>query len=70
MRELHWVLGKMWVQEFENGLLDCFVHARRWATEVRQGRSRASGEVLLGLRAWEASRAIGGANRAAGVAWK
>jgi hypothetical protein len=62
--------GRRGCKEFENGLLDRSVHARRRATEVRRGRSRASGEVLLGLRAWDASRAIGGANRAAGAAWK
>jgi hypothetical protein len=39
-------------------------------TEVQRRCSQASGEVLPGPRAWEASRAIGEANRAAGEAWK
>jgi hypothetical protein len=43
---------------------------RRRATEVRQGRSRASSEVLPGLRNWKASRANGEANRVVGAAWK
>jgi hypothetical protein len=29
----------------------------------------AFGEVLLGLRAWKASRAYGGANRSTGATW-
>jgi hypothetical protein len=45
------------------------VHARRRKTEVRWGRSRASGEVRPGLRAWKASRATGGASRSAGSTW-
>jgi hypothetical protein len=49
---------------------DCSVYARRRAAEVRRGRSWFSGEVLPGPRAWEASQAIGEANRAAGAAWK
>jgi hypothetical protein len=57
-------------EEFENGSPDCSVYARPWATKVRRGRSRVSGEVLPGLRTWKASRAIGEANRVAGVAWK
>jgi hypothetical protein len=39
------------------------------ATEVRRRRSRVSGEVLSGPKAWKALRAICEANRAAGVAW-
>jgi hypothetical protein len=39
-------------------------------TEVRRGRSWASGEVLSGPRTWKASRANSEANRVAGVAWK
>jgi hypothetical protein len=35
------------------------------AAKVRRGRSRFSGEVLPGPRAWEASQAIGEANRVA-----
>jgi hypothetical protein len=44
------------------------VHARRRATEVRRGRSRASGEVMPGLRTWKASRANGEADRGVGAA--
>jgi hypothetical protein len=44
------------------------VHAWRRATEVWRGRSRASGEVLLGPRTWKASRANGEANRGVGAA--
>jgi hypothetical protein len=58
-------------EEFENGSPDCSVYARPWATEVRQGRSQVSGEVLSGPRTWKASRAISEANdRVTGVAWK
>jgi hypothetical protein len=39
-------------------------------TEVRRGRSRASGEVLSGPRTWKASRANGEANKVVGAAWK
>jgi hypothetical protein len=62
--------GRCACEELENGLPDCSVYVRRRATEVRQGRSRVSGEVLAGLRAWKASRAIGEADRVAGAAWK
>jgi hypothetical protein len=54
--------GRCVCKESEKDSLDCSVHARRWATEVRRGRSRASSEVLSGLRAWEASQAIGEAS--------
>jgi hypothetical protein len=57
-------------EELKNGSPEFSVYARRWAAEVRRGRSWLSGEVLPGLRAWEASQAIGEANRAAGAAWK
>jgi hypothetical protein len=57
-------------EELKNDSPDCSVYARRRAAEVRRGRSRFSGEVLPGLRAWEALQAIGEANRAAGAAWK
>jgi hypothetical protein len=42
---------------------------RRRATDVRRGRSRASGEVLPGPRTWKASRANGEANQRFGAAW-
>jgi hypothetical protein len=57
-------------RNLENGLPECSVHERRRATEVRRGRSRASGEVLPGPRTWKASRANGEANQAVGAAWK
>jgi hypothetical protein len=57
-------------EELKNDSPDCSVYARRRAAEVRRGRSWFSGEVLPGPRAWEASQAIGKANRAAGAAWK
>jgi hypothetical protein len=57
-------------EELKNDSLDCSVYARRRAAEVRRGRSWFSGEVLSGPRAWEASQAIGEANRAPGVTWK
>jgi hypothetical protein len=56
-------------KESKNDSPDCSVYARRQATEVRQGRSWVSGEVLPGLSAWKASRATGEANRGAGAAW-
>jgi hypothetical protein len=62
--------GRCVCEELKNDSPDCSVYARRRAAEVRRGRSRFSGEVLLGPRAWEALQAIGEANRAAGVAWK
>jgi hypothetical protein len=62
--------GRCVREEFENGLPDFSVYAHRRATEVRRGRSRVSGEVLLGSRTWKASRAIGEAHRVAGAAWK
>jgi hypothetical protein len=57
-------------EELKNGSSDCSVYTRRRAAEVRRGRSWFSGEVQLGPRAWEASQAIGEANRATGAAWK
>jgi hypothetical protein len=63
-------LGRRECKELKNGLLVSSVHARRRVIEVRRRCSQASGEVLRGPRAWEASRAIGEANRAAGAAWK
>jgi hypothetical protein len=62
--------GRCVCKESENDSPDCSVYERRRATEVRRGRSRVSGEVLPGPRTWKASRAIGKANRVAGVAWK
>jgi hypothetical protein len=62
--------GRCVCEELKNDSPDCSVYARRWATEVRRGRSWFSGEVLPGPRAWLASQAIGEANRAAGAAWK
>jgi hypothetical protein len=61
--------GRRGCKEFENGLPESSVHARRRATEVRRGRSRASSDVLPGPRTWKASRANGEANRRFGVAW-
>jgi hypothetical protein len=57
-------------EELKNDSSDCSVYARRRAAEVRRGRSWFSGEVLPITRAWEASQAIGEANRAAGATWK
>jgi hypothetical protein len=57
-------------EELKNDSPDCSVYARMRAAEVRPGRSWFSGEVLSGPRAWEASQAIGEANRAADAAWK
>jgi hypothetical protein len=54
--------GRCVCEELKNDSPDCSVYARRRATEVRQGRSWSSSEVLLGPRAWEASRATGEAN--------
>jgi hypothetical protein len=62
--------GRCMCKESENDSLDCPIYARRWATEVRRGRSCVSGEVLSGLSAWKALWATGEANRRAGVAWK
>jgi hypothetical protein len=56
-------------EELENGSPECPVYVRRRAAKVRWGRSSPSGEVLLGPRAWKASRAIGGANRSTGATW-
>jgi hypothetical protein len=39
--------------ELKNGSPNFSIYARRWAAEVRRGRSWLSGEVLPGLRAWE-----------------
>jgi hypothetical protein len=60
--------GRYVHEEFENGSPDCSVYARPRATEVLRGRSRVSGEVLPGPRAWKAPRAISEANRVAGAA--
>jgi hypothetical protein len=57
-------------EELKNGSPDCSVNARRRAAKVRRGRSWFSSEVLPGPRAWEASQAIGKANRVAGATWK
>jgi hypothetical protein len=62
--------GRCVREELKNDSPDCSVYVRRRATEVRRGRSWFSGEVLPGLRAWEASQALGEANRVAGVTWK
>jgi hypothetical protein len=62
--------GRHVCEEFENGSPDCSVYARLRATEVRRGRSWASGEALPGLRTWKGSRATGEANRATGTAWE
>jgi hypothetical protein len=62
--------GRCVREELKNGSPDCSVYALRRAAEVRRGRSWFYGEVLPGPRAWEASQAIGEANRAAGAAWK
>ena len=43
--------GRCVCKESENDLLDCSVHARRRATEVRREQSWVSGEVLPGLSA-------------------
>jgi hypothetical protein len=40
--------GRCVCKESENDSLDCSVHARRRAIEVRRGRSWVSGEVLPG----------------------
>jgi hypothetical protein len=45
--------GRCGCKESENDSLDCSVHARRRATEVRRGPSRASDEVLPGPRTWK-----------------
>jgi predicted dehydrogenase len=54
-------------EELENGAETYPVHVRRWAEEVQQGWFGVSGEVLLGLRACEASWVSSEANRAAMV---
>jgi hypothetical protein len=70
VRELHQGTRKGCArEELKNGSPESSVHACRRATEVRWGRSRASGEVLPGPRAWKASRATGGASRSTGVTW-
>jgi hypothetical protein len=56
-------------KEFENGAETYSVHVRRWAEEVRRGWFGVSGEALLGLRAWGASRVSGEANWTIGVDW-
>jgi hypothetical protein len=61
--------GRCAHEELENGSPDCSVYARPRATEVRRRRSRVSGEVLSGPRAWKASRATGEAYREAGATW-
>jgi hypothetical protein len=58
--------GRCLCEELTNGSPDCSVYARRRAAEVRRGRSWFSSEVLPCSRAWEASQALGEANRAAG----
>jgi hypothetical protein len=60
--------GKCVHKEFENGSPDCSVYARSRATEVRRRRSRVSGEVLSGPRAWKAPRATDEANRGTSAA--
>jgi hypothetical protein len=55
-------------EELKNDSPNCLVYARRWAAEVRRGRSWFSGEVLPGPRAWEASQALSEANQADGAA--
>jgi hypothetical protein len=62
--------GRYVCEEFENGSPDCSVYARLRATEVWQGWSWVSSEVLSGPRTWKASRATSEANRATGMAWK
>jgi hypothetical protein len=62
--------GKGVREELKNGSPESSVHARGRATEVRQGRSWPSGEVLPGPRARKASQANGEAYLAAGAAWK
>jgi hypothetical protein len=62
--------GRCVSEKLKNDSPDCSVYVRRRAVEVRRGRSWFSGEVLPGPRAWEASQAIGEANRAAGATWK
>jgi hypothetical protein len=62
--------GRYVHEEFENGSPDCSVYARPRVTEVQQGRSRVSSEILSGPRTWKASRAIGEANRVADATWK
>jgi hypothetical protein len=61
--------GRCARKELENGSPDCSVYARPLATEVWRRRSRVSGEVLSGPRAWKASRATGEANREADATW-
>jgi hypothetical protein len=54
-------------EEFNNRVAAYPVHALRWAEGFRRGWSGVSGEVALGLRAWEASQDFGEASQAAGV---
>jgi hypothetical protein len=61
--------GRCVREEFENGSLNCSVHARPRATEVRQRWSRVSSEVLSGPRAWKAPWATSKANRGLGTTW-
>jgi hypothetical protein len=62
--------GRCVREELNNSSPYCSIYVHRRAAEVRRGRSWFSGEVMPGPRAWEASQAIGEANRAAGAAWK
>jgi hypothetical protein len=62
--------GRCECEELKNGSPDCSVYTRKRVAEVQRGRSWFSGEILSGPRAWEASQAIGEANRATGAAWK
>jgi hypothetical protein len=61
--------GRCAREELENGSPDCSVYERPRAIEVRQRRSRVSGEVLSGPRAWKASWGTGEANREVGATW-
>jgi hypothetical protein len=61
--------GRCARKELKNGSPESSVHTCRRATEVRRGRSWPSSEVLLGPRAWKASRATGGANQSTGATW-
>jgi hypothetical protein len=62
--------GRCVREELKNDSPDCSVYACKRAAVVWRGRSWFSGEVLPGSRAWEASQALGEANRADGAAWK
>jgi hypothetical protein len=61
--------GRCTRKELENGSPDCSVYVWPRATEVRRRRSRVSGEVLSGPRAWKASRVTGEANRDVDATW-